>query len=246
VGQQIQAQEAEIRAAAESLQEIGEELTRERLLDLLIEAPNEDRLLALVNLTRPAMDYRFFEILSERIDGAQGEAQQQLQELREQVLEITQQIDEAQQAQAIQAANLLRSLIEADDLDQAIQSVLPMVDELFLGTLQANLVSAREKGNQEVIERLEEIERRLNAVIEESLPPSLRLAQRLLDAEDLETAKQAVDQSPELVDDQLLSSLMGAASRLEQSGQPERAELVRQIHRYAAGKAMRSKMKKEE
>ena len=201
--------------------------------------------MALFNLTRPAMDYQFFQILSDRIDQAEGENLDQLKELREQLLEITQQIDEAQQAQALQAANLLRSLLEAEDLDQAIQSALPMIDELFLGTLQANLTAAREQENQEAVERLEEIERRLNAIIEESLPPSLRLAQRLLDAEDLDAAKHELEQSPELIDDQLLSTLMGAAGRLEEAGQQDRAELVKKIHRHAAGLSMRSKMKKD-
>lgn len=246
VGKQIEAQEAEIRAAAESLQELGEELTREKLLDLIIDAPNEDRRVALVNLTRPALDYSFFQMLSDRIENADGGQAEKLQEVREKMLEITQRIDEAQQAQAMQAANLLRSILEADDLDKAIQSAIPMIDELFLGTLQANINAAQEQNNLEALSRLKEIEGKINAVIEESLPPSLRLAQRLLDADDLEAAKEELAKSPELVDDQLLGALMGAASRLEEAGQEERAELVKKIHRYAAGQSMRTKMKKKE
>jgi hypothetical protein len=243
VGKELEVQEAEIRAAAESLQQAGEELTRERLLDMLLEAPNEARFSALVSLTRPALDYSFFQILSERIDAAEADKQKELEATRQKLLELTQQIDEAQQAQAMQAANLLRSLLEADDLDQAIQSALPMVDELFLGTLQANISAAREQGNSEALERLQQVERKLNSIIEQSLPPSLRLAQRLLDVDDLEAAKAEIQKEPELVDDQLLGSLLGAASRLEEAGQTERAELIRQIHRFAAGQAMRSKMK---
>ena len=244
VGKQIEAQEAEIRAAAESLQELGEELTREKLLDLIIDAPNEDRFVALVQLTRPALDYQFFQTLSDRIETAEGEAKEELETVREKLLEITQRIDEAQQAQAMQAANLLRSLLEADDLDEAIQSALPMIDELFLGTLQANITAAEDQGNQEALTRLKEIEGKINSIIEDSLPPALRLAQRLLDIEDLEKAKEEIQQAPELVDDQLLNALMGAASRLEEAGQSEKADMVKKIHRFAAGQSMRSKMKK--
>ena len=49
---------------------MGDELTREKLVDLMIEAPNENRLSVLVSLTRPGLDYEFFRLLSERIDRA--------------------------------------------------------------------------------------------------------------------------------------------------------------------------------
>ncbi|MDX1600722.1 MAG: hypothetical protein R3191_04325, partial [Anaerolineales bacterium] len=131
------------------------------------------------------------------------------------MLEVTQQIDEYQQARASQSANLLRSLLEADDLDDALQSALPMIDELFLGTLEANLVAARERGNPEAVEKLERIQSRLNEMIMESLPPSLQLAQKVLDEQDVEEAKRIMDQSADAIDDQFLSALMGAANRME-------------------------------
>lgn len=243
VGAELQAQEEELRAAADQLRAMGEELTRESLLDLLIEAPNDARVSALVNLTRPALDYTFFQMLSDRIEQADGEQARHLTELREQILEITQALDEAQQARAEQSAALLKSLIQADDLDQALQEVLPAVDDMFLGTLQANLAAARERGNQEAVQRLEQIERRLTELIQQSLPPSLALAQRVLDIEDIEKAKQALTDSADTIDDQLLGALMGTAARLEESGQAEQAERLKQLHRHAAGLLMRRKMK---
>jgi hypothetical protein len=242
VGADIQAQEEELRAAAEQLSEMGEDLTRESLLDLLVSAPNENRVSALVNLTRPALDYAFFQLLSERIDKAEGEEAERLTALREQALEITQAIDRAQQARAEQSASLLKTLIQADDLDEALQAILPAVDDMFLGTLQANLTAARERGNQQAVERLEEIERRLTELIQQSLPPSLALAQRVLDTEDIDAAKQILTQSAGTIDDQLLGALMGTATRLEQAGQPEQADRLKQLHRHAAGLLMRRKM----
>ncbi|MGA9532008.1 MAG: CpXC domain-containing protein [Anaerolineales bacterium] len=243
VGADIQAQEEEIQAAAEQLRELGEGLTRESLLDLLVNAPSEDRVSALVNLTRPALDYTFFQRLSERIDGAEGEEAERLTALRELILEITQAIDQAQQARAEQTANLLKMLIQADDLDEALQAVLPAVDDMFLGTLQANLAAARERGNQEAVQRLEAIESRLTELIQSSLPPSLALAQEILDTEDIEKAKQILTESADTIDDQLLGALMGTASRLEEAGQPDQAERLKTLHRHAAGLLMRRKMR---
>lgn len=246
VGRRLEAQQAELQAAAESLQEKGEELTREDVLKLLTEAPNEERIIALVNLARQALDYNFFQILSDRIDAAEGQEKKDLESLRERILEVTEQIDQAQRAQAEQSAQLLRALIETDNLDQALKEALPMIDEMFLGTLQANLTAAQERGNQEAVQRLEEIQRRLNELIEQSLPASLQLAQRALDAQSLNEAKALLEESAEHIDDQLLNALMSAVSRLEGADQPEEAERVRQIHRHAMGLSMRARMKRKD
>ena len=71
-GQQLQQQASEVEAAIASLRELGNELTREKLLDLMINAPTENRLSVLVSLTRPGLDYEFFRLLSERIERARG------------------------------------------------------------------------------------------------------------------------------------------------------------------------------
>ncbi|MBN1304458.1 MAG: hypothetical protein JXA13_08480, partial [Anaerolineales bacterium] len=64
-GQKLQASVEEIEAAAQSLKDIGNDLTREKLLELLIEAPTKERRRAIVSMTRPGLDYTFFQNLSE-------------------------------------------------------------------------------------------------------------------------------------------------------------------------------------
>ena len=88
-GQQLQQQASEVEAAIASLRELGNELTREKLLDLMINAPTENRLSVLVSLTRPGLDYEFFRLLSERIERACGDGRARLVALREQLLEMT-------------------------------------------------------------------------------------------------------------------------------------------------------------
>jgi hypothetical protein len=60
-GRQVKQQSEEIQAAMASLQEAGKELTREKLLDIVIAAPNDLRVSTLVSLARPGMDYPFFQ-----------------------------------------------------------------------------------------------------------------------------------------------------------------------------------------
>ena len=239
-GKQLADREAELRAAAESLREAGEDLTREKLLELLVEANNDDRVEALVSLARPGLDYSFFQLLTERIDQAEGEESKRLEALRKRLLELTEEIDKAQEARLARVSNLIGSIAQSDDLDQAIQSALPAIDELFMAVLQANVRGAEESGDQELLVKLKEIQAKLNAAIMDSLPPNLRIAQQILETEDEEEAQRILDDSAELIDDQLLGALMTTSQRLEEADDKEGAERLRRLHRHALRLSMRS------
>jgi hypothetical protein len=243
-GKRLQAQEEEIQKAAESLNDLGKEITREAILDLMIEAPNVDRVVALVNLTNAVLDYGFFQNLSERIDSAEEEEQQRLKGLRETILEVNEQIDKAREARVNQAASLLRSLMEASDLDSAIQSVLPLIDETFLAILQANMQAAQERGEQQALEKLTEINARINDLIQRALPEGLKLAQAILETEDEAQAQALMDESPEKIDDQMLGTLMGAAQQLESEGDVELAERLKRLYKYGLKLSMKNKLEK--
>jgi hypothetical protein len=236
------AQEAEVRAAAKSLQEAGANLTREKLLELAITAPNRDRLAALASLARPAMDYTFFSLLTDRIDKAPGDEKQRLTDLRASLLEATQRIDEAQQAHVARSAELLKQVAGAKDLDRALQSVLPLVDEVFLGVLEANLRAARDRGDVATAARLEEVSSRLQSMVRESLPPGIRLAQSVLEEGDEGKARSLLEAASGDIDAEALGALMSAAESLEREGDREGAERLRRLHRHAVGLSMRARM----
>jgi hypothetical protein len=242
LGQRLQQQQAEVEAAVQSLNQAGKSLTREALLNLLVEAPSAERVEALVGLTRPGLDYEFFQLLSQRIDEAQGDSKTKLGLLREQVLDLTQRIDRAQEARAAQAAGLLRSLLEAPDVDQALREALPAIDDLFLGILGANLRAARDRGDTGTLQRLQAIESRLRTVIQESLPPGLRLAQEALNQSDEQEARALLERSADKVDEETLGALMGAAQRLEQAGDKDGADRAMRLHRVALGISMRQRL----
>jgi hypothetical protein len=242
LGKRIMAQEAEVRAAAEDLQKAGAELTREKLLDLAIKAPNTDRLAALASLARPAMDYTFFSMLTDRIDKASGEEKEKLSALRARLLEATQRIDEAQQARVARAAELLKQVAGAKDLDRALEAALPLIDEVFLGVLEANLRAARERGDLVTGGRLEELSTKIQAVMRASLPGGIQLAQAILEEESEEKAKAALEAAAGEIDGDFLGALMSAAESLEKEGDAEGAELVRRLYRHAVGISMRARM----
>jgi hypothetical protein len=241
-GKELLTRENEVRLASESLQQLGDQITHDSLLDIFVDAPNETRLNALVQLTRPALDYTFFQKLTERIDAAESE-DKALLDLRQKVLDITQEIDRAQEARAKRAAELIGALLEAEDLDAAIKTVLPQVDELLLSILQANIRASQERGDEDGANRLLEIDAKIKEIIRETLPPSLQLAQKLLELEDISAAKELLDQSVDQIDENLVGALMSTAQRLEDGGDLESAEQIRDLHRYALRLSMKQKLK---
>lgn len=241
-GERLAARERELRAAADSLREAGEQLTREKLLQIVIEAPSQDRVQALASLARPAMDYQFFQLLSERMEAAEQGEKQRLGELRALILAVTEEIDQAQQEQVNRASALLASLMQADDLEQAARSALPLIDELFLTVLQANLRAARQQQDETAAEKLDQIDRAVHQAIRDSLPENLRLAQAVLETEDEQQAERLLNESADQIDEQVLNALLGASQRLEQAGDEDGAERMRKLHRKAMRASMKAKL----
>ena len=63
-------------------------------MELVINAPNLERVKALAGLVRPAMDYEFFQNFTERIEVSSRERAKELVEKRNLMLKVTQEIDE--------------------------------------------------------------------------------------------------------------------------------------------------------
>ena len=242
-GKKLRAQEEALKDATKSLQGLAEQgLTQETLLDLLVEAPDENRVVALVNLTRPALDYSFFQRITERIDQSQGKDKEHLSSLRQQILEITEELDKIQEARAAQSAALLKTLLDADDLDQALLQAIPMIDDLFLGILQANLQDAEKRKDEDLAKRLSAIEQRIRSLAQESMPEGLKLAQRVLEIENEEEAIKLLEESKKTIDNDLLSALVSTVQQLEGAQQQEAAARIQKVYKHALKLSMQEKI----
>ncbi|MCJ7569465.1 MAG: CpXC domain-containing protein [Anaerolineales bacterium] len=242
-GKKLKAQEQAFKEATESLQALAEEgLTRETLLELLVEAPDENRVVALVNLTRPALDYNFFQLITERMDQAKDEEKDHLSALRKQILEITEELDRIQEARAAQSSALLKTLLDADDLDQALLQALPMIDDLFLGILHANLQAAEKREDDDLIKRFSAIEQRIRSLAQDSMPEGLKLAQRVLETKDEEEAMKLLEESKNAIDSDLLNALVSSVQQLEASDEKEDAARIQKLYKHALKLSMQEKM----
>jgi len=229
IGQEIQEQTEEVQAAVNSLTEAGDEMTREKLLDIIIDAPNDRRIEILVSLARPGMDYEFFRLLTDRIDRARGKGRKRLIEIREFLLEQTRRYDEEMEARALQIRELLDKLIKEENVREAAASVLPVVDEMFLRVLNEQIEAARKQGD---IDRSTQLQK-VSEVIEEARkpPPEVALIEELLNAPDERTLRQLMEEHKEEITPEFLGVLSNLSLQIEQSEQnQEMVERLRSLN----------------
>ncbi|RPJ49852.1 MAG: hypothetical protein EHM21_06175 [Chloroflexi bacterium] len=243
VGKKIQAQQADVQAAVQTLQNASQQgLTREKLIDLMVAAPNETQLATLASMARQGLDYEFFRLLTERIEKAEGEEKEKLTSLRERLTQLTQEIDQRMQEQIEESRRALEELLNAENIEQAAAELLPQMDDFFAEVLREELQKARESGD---LERSGKLQKVVDVIQQSSAPPpEIALAEELMGAEN-EAARREIleahaDQiTPEFL--QMLSQLMG---QLEQQGQKELSQRLQEAYRSALRFSMQANLKK--
>lgn len=179
-GRQLQEQSKDVEAAIQELQSAGKSLTREKLLEMVIKAPNETQLSVLASLGRPGMDYEFFRMLSERIDRARADGRDRLIKLRDQLLEMTRSIDKQMEERLMHARKNLATIVQAKDIKETMIQNLSVVDEFFVQAFNDEMEEARKRGDLEKISKLKQVEEVVDKA--SAPPPEVALIQELLEA----------------------------------------------------------------
>ena len=241
-GRQIQEQSKDVEAAIQALQSEGKSLTREKLLELVIKAPNETQLSVLASLARPGMDYEFFRLLSERIERARAEGRERLIKLRDQLLEMTRAIDKQMEERLGQARKNLSTIVQAKDIKETMAQNLSLVDEFFVQAFNEEMESARKVGDLEKIGKLKQVEEVVDNA--SAPPPEVALIQELLDVANSEAdlQKKLEDHKPEITSEfmDILSNLL---VRTESSDDAELKARLNKVFSTALRMSMSANLK---
>jgi hypothetical protein len=236
-GKEVASREAAIR-------ELGTGITREELLEKLIDAARageKTKVETMVAVARPAIDYSLYQQLATRIEAAE-KAQDpdevaMLRELREDLLDLTAQIDAEIQEATEEAAELLQQIADSQDPRQAVLDHLDQIDDLFMSVLSANIQAAEQAGNAQAAERLQEIGNVVLTLIQESQPPELRLINDLLNAEYPEGTQALLEENRDLITPEFVEILSLAGEQLTENNRQETAQRLAQIQSQAAAMA---------
>ncbi len=143
-------------------------------------AAEPDEVDVMVVAARPLMDYTFFQALTEKVDGSRGAERDRLRKLRDHLLELTQQMDQAAQETLKAASAVLREMLSSPNPRSAVHEHLAQVDEAFMAVLSLNMQEAERQGAKEVLARLQVIYDEILSKVEEGMPPEVRLINDLL------------------------------------------------------------------
>jgi hypothetical protein len=224
-GRQLKGQFEEVQAAVKTLQDVGQGLTREKLLEIFIEAPSDARLKALVSLTRNGLDYSFFQILTDRIDKASVQERANLEALREKLLDLTNQMDKALEAQMKAADEFIEQVLSAPDISQVVaQNMEQFNNEVIAQVLETKMREATQKQDND---RLQKIQQIVMSLQQASTPPELELVQALVDAPNEAAMEQLLAANEAMITEELggmIGSLMGQME--QQVENPEAAALI--------------------
>jgi len=244
-GRQLKETVGEMEAAQKSLQEAGQGLTREKLLELIIASPNDARTRAYVSLARGGLDYQFFQLLTEKIGTASGDEKAKLESIREKLLDFTNEMDKQIEARYKQAQEFVESLLTEDDIVKAVRENLDAFTQDAVDIINQMLRQASEKNDYA---RMGKLQKMVEVLREVSTPPEVAFVEQLLDAPDDSAVEQMLEANKALVNDQFMQALIGLVGQVDQAaeqGNPEAkalSEKINTIYKTALKFSMKQKL----
>lgn len=241
-GRQLKESVGELEAAQKELQAAGRSLTREKLLDITLQAPNEARLRAYASMARAGMDYVFFQNLTEKIDNASGEEKARLEGIREKLLGFVAEIDKQTEARFKQAQEFVEKILEQDDVAKAARESLNDFTQDAVDVVSQLLQRASDQNDYV---RMGKLQKMMQVLQEASAPPpEVAFIERLLQASNEDEMERMLKQDDAMVNQEFLDALSGLVAQMEaQGGNPEAKAMGEKLGKvYKA--ALRHSMKK--
>ncbi|MBM3178811.1 MAG: hypothetical protein FJZ86_00495 [Chloroflexi bacterium] len=243
-GRQLKESVGELEAAQKILQEAGKGLTREKLLDFVLDAKTDARIRAYVSLARAGMDYVFFQNLTEKIEKTSAEEKTRLEGIREKLLIFTSEADKQLEARFKQGEKFVESLLEQEDIEKATQENLEGFSQDTVEVVNQLLRRASEKNDYTRMGKLQKIVQVLQAA--SMPPPEVAFIEQLLLAPDKAAIEKMLTENDAIVNQQFVDALSGLVAQMESQGDnPEAkamAEKLSEIYKVALKYSMKKNM----
>ena len=204
------------------------------MLDRLQAAESDEEFEALVAVGRPLLDYAFFQNLTAQIEAAsEAENTSRLKALRTKILDTTAKQDEEAQARMQQAGELFKTILQAEDPEAVARKHLDEIDDAFFAILSANIQHAEDENRTKVVQALQQLANMIISLLEERLPPEVRLVNQLVNAPYPDSTKQLLETQRESLNPEFMSALDQLITELEQAGNTDVANHMRQVKSQA-------------
>lgn len=205
----------------------------DQLIDELRKVKNDEELRSIVAAARPALNYKFYQTLTNRIEAAQGDEAKELKGLREKLLKMSDDLDREMESALRDASQLLQQILQSPDPHKAIADNLERIDDAFMMVLQANMQEAAQQTQEQVVQVLQDIYQDVVEQLEAKMPPDMKLINQLLRAQPGERAEYFREHAREITPE-LLQTMAELVNDLLSSGRNEVAQEVRGLMNQAA------------
>jgi len=244
-GRQLQESVGELEAATKVLQEAGQSLTREKLLDFVLEAKSDARMRAYVSLARGGMDYVFFQNLSEKIEKASGDEKTRFESIRGKLLDYTNEVDKQLEARLKQAQEFVESILAQEDVEKATQENLEGFSQDAAEVVNQLLRQASEKNDYMRMGKLQKMVQALQAA--SAPPPEVAFIEQLLQAPDNAAIEKMLTENDAIVNQQFVEALSGLLAQIEaqRDSNPEAkamGEKLSELYKIALKYSMKKNM----
>lgn len=209
------------------------EITADELIDELRQIHDDEELKEFVAAARPALDYRFYQTLTGRIESAAEPEAKELKQLRDKLLHLTQELDRETEAALKQASQLLQQVLQAPDPKQAVATNIEKMDDAFMMVLQANIQQAEQQKQDSVAGVLRGIYQEVVAQLESRMPPEMQLINHALRMQPGERAEFLREHANEFTP-QVMQAMASLVNELNQAGRSEVAQEVRGLMNQVA------------
>ncbi len=201
-------------------------------------AADASNLRELIAEHRDAIDYEFYEAITEQAETARAQGNtaeaERIEAQRTLILQTTEQMDRDAQALFEGAAQTLREVLQAPDLRQALVERRDQLSEAFLLVIAANKEAAHRANQPDIIDRLNQIEQLAVEVVQESLSPEERFIGELLNAPEPKDATKLLRQNAAKITPALVKRINELAEEMDGNGRKELGDRLRQLGRESA------------
>ena len=242
IGRKLEKQQIAIHALSrDAKRENG--LTPKLLAKHIITNETDESLVNTIALTgRGAMNYEFFTLLTAEVEkrekaGAQAGAQH-LGRVRDQLLDLQKEMQEATQQVLKEAQATLEEIMSADDTEESVAANMGRIDDAFMHMLEARQIHAEQSGRRDEQEKLRRIQEIIITRIQGETPPEVKLLTQLVSAQNKEEREQLMAGAPELISDELVKVVDMLLEQAENAGQSDLAGKLEEIRPELTAKLM--------
>ncbi|MBE2220283.1 MAG: CpXC domain-containing protein [Anaerolineae bacterium] len=180
---------------------------------------------ALVMNGQGALRYEFFRQFSEEIERVEKEGDlvtaQRLTDIRTRLVKVYDEIREQSNRMLAEAAETLKLLLEAPDMETAVAENFQRLDDAFMYFLIQRINQSEEAGDAAQAAKLRQVQETIAEVADAQVPLEIRLLNQMLEADSDAEREQILDENPQLVVEEMLQVLDAVQQQVEQQGQDD-------------------------